>query len=142
MELKVRKMYEDVKLPEYATEGSGCFDIYSWDVLGCGEATELHSTGLKFEIPKGHVMLIFSRSGHGFKLATRLANCVGVIDSDYRGELLVKLTCDNNTMWGTACSAGDRIAQGMVIPIPKVDFNVVESLSETARGDGGFGSTN
>ena len=142
MKLNVLKMHPDVKLPTYATDGSGCFDIYSNDLLNTDDYTELHSTGLKFEIPDGYVMLVFSRSGHGFKLATRLANCVGVIDSDYRGELMVKLTCDDDTMYGSVFQAGDRIAQAMLVPIPKVVFNEVTELSNTARGEGGFGSTN
>jgi dUTP pyrophosphatase len=84
-------------------------------------------------------MLIFSRSGHGFKDALRLSNCVGVIDSDYRGEVMVSLRAD-----GEACPkirTGDRIAQAMILPVPAVEFEEVEDLTETARGAGGFGST-
>lgn len=100
-------------------------------------------TGLAFEIPEGHVMLIFSRSGHGFKNNIRLGNCVGVIDADYRGPVKVKLAADDMGDWytGLCIEYGDRIAQGMVIPFPSVEFVVSDELSATERGKGGFGST-
>lgn len=153
MKLNVLRMYDDVKLPEYATDGSGCFDIYAYanvheDLqysakvpmnLGHGAT---FNTGLKFEIPEGHVMLVFSRSGHGFNNGVRLSNCVGVIDSDYRGELMVKLVCDPAGNKPLVIHHGDRIAQAMLVPIPKVVFKEVTKLSDTKRGEGGFGSTN
>lgn len=142
MKLKVLKMYDDVKLPVYATDGSGCFDIYSYAFLQAEGNTKLFSTGLKFEIPKGYVMLVYSRSGHGFNDNVRLANCVGVIDSDYRGELRVKLTCDDIPEWYHPFpDEGERIAQGMVIPYEQAEFEVVDELDSTERGEGGFGST-
>ncbi len=140
MRVKVVKMYDDVRLPEYATEGSGCFDIYNYELIKSSGNTKTYSTGLKFEIPDGYVMLVYSRSGHGFKHNIRLANCVGVIDSDYRGELIVKLTEDGIEFIHAEENAA--IAQGMIIPIPKVAFTVVDELSSTVRGEGGFGSTN
>ena len=141
MEVKVKRLYDSAILPTYATDGSGCFDIYTM-LNGDTDYNEPHtySTGLAFEIPEDHVMLVFSRSGHGFKNDVRLSNCVGVIDSDYRGEVKVKLTCDK-LGWGLEVNAGDRIAQGMVIPVSKVSFAEVEELSETLRGEGGFGSS-
>ena len=89
------------------------------------------------------VMLVFSRSGHGFNHAVRLANSVGVIDSDYRGEVKVKLACDDcpDDEPPLKINPGDRIAQAMVLPIPRVEFEEVTELSATARGQGGFGST-
>ncbi len=143
MLVKVVKMYDDVRLPEYATEGSGCFDIYAYELTKYNSTkynTMTCSTGLKFEIPEGYVMLVYSRSGHGFKYNTRLANCVGVIDSDYRGELMVKLTEDGDD-FSYAINEGDAVAQGMIIPIPRVAFTVVGELSSTVRGEDGFGST-
>ncbi len=141
MEVKVKRLYDSVILPTYATDGSGCFDIYTM-LNGDTDYNEPHtySTGLAFEIPEDHVMLVFSRSGHGFKNDVRLSNCVGVIDSDYRGELKVKLTCDK-IGWGLEVNAGERIAQGMVIPVSKVSFVEVDELTETARGTSGFGSS-
>lgn len=141
MDLKVKRLYADAKLPTYATDGSACFDIYTM-LNGDTDYGVPHvfSTGLAFEIPEDHVMLVFSRSGHGFKNDVRLSNCVGVIDSDYRGELKVKLSCDKPG-WGLEINAGERIAQGMVIPVQKVQFEEVKELSDTKRGTGGFGSS-
>lgn len=141
MNVNVIKMHSDVKLPEYATEGSAAFDIYAHEGQYLKNAgTHVFKTGLKFEIPDGHVMLVFSRSGHGFKHDIRLANCVGVIDSDYRGELMIKLTNDNH-LTGQLFADGSAIAQGMIIPVEKAVFNVVKELPTTLRGEGGFGST-
>lgn len=150
IEVKVKKMFDDVQLPEYATEGSACFDIKAYSkskmtgrdhIFGLDETHKSYvvGTGLQFEVPDGHVMLVFSRSGHGFNHDVRLANCVGVIDSDYRGEVKVKLTKDSPEMMTFV--HGDKIAQGMVIPYEQVKFVVADELSDTARGDGGFGST-
>lgn len=143
MQVKTKRLTPDAKLPTYATDGSGCFDIYTTSEGDVNHSLTL-STGLSFEIPVGYVMLVFSRSGHGFNSNMRLANCVGVIDSDYRGELKVKLTNDGNnayhTTWPTI-KKGDRVAQAMVIPFEQVQFLEVDALSTTIRGDGGFGST-
>lgn len=138
--VKVKKLHPDARLPVYGTDGAGCFDLAALDSnYVAEESTARIRTGLSFEIPSGHVMLIFSRSGHGFKNDIRLANCVGVIDADYRGEVMVKLTSDG--LNDLAVNAGDRIAQAMVIPFPRVAFEEVEELSSTERGEGGFGST-
>lgn len=152
MQVKVMKVHPDAKLPVYSTEGAGCFDISAVEIdnspdLNCKimnpNKTALIRTGLSFEVPENHVMLIFSRSGHGFKQDIRLANCVGVIDSDYRGELMVKLTKDetNSNFNESVICKGDRIAQGMIIAVNQVRFELVHDLKETARGVNGFGST-
>jgi dUTP pyrophosphatase len=138
MEIKIKKLNDKAIIPTYATDGSGAFDIYATNYSSV-MPTGFFQTGLSFEIPEGYVMLVFSRSGHGFSKDVRLANCVGVIDSDYRGELKVKLTNDGVHVHGF--KEGERIAQALIIPIPKVTFNVVEDLSSTERGEGGFGST-
>lgn len=142
MEVKVKSLDERAILPTYATKGSGCFDIYT---INGGHTTagnpQIYDTGLAFEIPEDHVMLVFSRSGHGFNNDVRLSNCVGVIDSDYRGDLKIKLTCDSTHSWGVEVQGGDRIAQGMIIPVQQVNFIEVNELSSTVRGDGGFGSS-
>lgn len=88
--------------------------------------------------------MIYSRSGHGFKTNTRLANCVGVIDSGYTGEVMVKLTMDDQLLEDELdlyVKPGDRIAQAMLIPVPRVEFEVCEQLTLTERGDDGMGST-
>lgn len=140
--MKIKKLSKDAQVPTYATSGAACFDIHSIDegyVDDIGHVSEIFRTGLAFEVPKGNVMLVFSRSGHGFNNDVRLANSVGVIDEDYRGEVMVKLTADPNGL--LAVKSGDRIAQAMVLPVERVYFEVVDELSETKRGIGGFGSS-
>ena len=144
MKVKIKKLHPSATIPKHATSGAACFDLHA---LIDGEAyvycyvnaPKTFRTGLSFEIPEGHVMLVYSRSGHGFTHGVRLANCVGIIDADYRGELLVKLTPDEeNTLMVVN---GDRIAQAMIVPVDRVDFEEVEELNSTDRGAGGFGST-
>ena len=151
MQVKVKKLHPDAIMPKYATDGSACFDIHAlgdWDIGGHGfvipvtpDEPQTFKTGLAFQVQEGHVMLVFSRSGHGFKNSTRLSNCVGVIDADYRGELMVSLTRDSAPNDVVQIKAGDRIAQAMIIPIPSVTLVEVDELTETQRGTGGFGST-
>ena len=149
--LKIKKLHPDAVEPRYVTPGAACFDLHYLPSLSQavvmvfpGEAA-CFRTGLAFEIPEGHVMLVFSRSGQGFNQDIRLSNCVGVIDSDYRGEVMVKLRNDQESQDEgasvTSIHPGDRIAQAMIVPIPKVEIEVVDDLSSTARGTGGFGST-
>lgn len=146
MQINIKKLSPLAKMPTYATDGSGCFDLYATNTLprlvheGWPVVFE---TGLAFEIPIGYGMFILSRSGHGFNFDTRLANCIGFIDSDYRGEVKVKLTADqeHEEAMPLAVKAGDRIAQACIIPVPRIGFNVLDVLSETGRGEGGFGST-
>ncbi len=157
MELKIKKLHPNAVVPTYATDGAACFDLVAATVSG-HIATGEHvwngepvicGTGLAFEIPAGHVMLVFSRSGHGFKNDVRLANCTGVIDSDYRGEVMVKLTSDaddEGADWDDSkaplfVKPGDRIAQAMILPAERAQFIVVDELGDTGRGEGGFGST-
>lgn len=132
--LKVKRLSPRARLPEYATDGAACFDLRACLVSDMDAAidTTAHATvciptGLSFEVPTGHVMLVFSLSGHGFKDNTRLANCVGVIDSDYRGQVEVKLTRDDGL--GIFVRDGARIAQALVLPIPRVDLQEVDELS-------------
>jgi dUTP pyrophosphatase len=144
MQLKVKKLYPDVELPTYATPGAACFDLRAllprmraW----CLNPGERHSfeTGLAYEVPPGHVMLVFARSGLGVKHGIRPPHCVGVIDSDYRGPLLVPLVNEGDEPF--VIEHGDRIAQAMIVPVPSIEIVQVDELSSTARGDGGFGST-
>lgn len=158
MNIKIKKVHPDAIVPTYGTAGAACFDLHAIcpphsmrTPLFPGETMTIR-TGLAFEIPEGYVMLVFSRSGHGFKNDVRLANCVGVIDSDYRGEVMVKLRSDDDPPYLSpgratpetyflAIGPGDRIAQAMIVPFPRVAFDVVKELSSTERGAGGFGST-
>lgn len=136
---------KNAKIPEYATCGSACFDLHACmpEVVASypvnpGESIKI-STGLAFEIPEGHVLLVFSRSGHGFRKGLRLVNSVGVIDSDYRGEVLVGIHNDSSAV--QYVENGERIAQAMLVPIPHVVLAQRVELSETERGANGFGST-
>lgn len=139
MQVKVKKLHQDAVLPVRATEGAAAFDLVALSAIRDGLETVCR-TGLSFEIPAGHAMFIYSRSGHGFSSATRLANCVGVIDSDYRGEVMVKLRHDN-PMVAPFIEQGSRIAQAVIMPVPAVEFVLADELSDTSRGAGGFGST-
>lgn len=138
--LKVKLLSESAKMPVYATSGAACFDLHANDSVGVvsGHSIEV-ATGLAFEVPVDHVMLVFSRSGHGFKNGVRLANSVGVIDSDYRGEVKVKLHNDGQNDF--VVEIGSRVAQAMVLPVTRMPLVQVEDLSETERGEAGFGST-
>lgn len=152
--LKIKLKHEQVKLPTYSTMGAGCFDIRAddcanenkvnlendWKISIPPNSSVVFCTGLFFEVPEGKVLMVYSRSGHGFNSDIRLANCVGVIDSDYRGELKVKLTNDSSE-WEFIVQQGDRIAQAMLIDVEQVQFEVVDELTETERGTGGLGST-
>jgi dUTP pyrophosphatase len=147
MQINIKKVHPAAELPEYATSGAACFDLRalvltennSVEVSLPANSAQIFRTGLAFEVPEGHVMLVFSRSGHGFKNGVRLANCVGVIDSDYRGEVMVKL--HNDSAHAMLVFNGDRIAQAMILPVQQVSFNEVDELGSTDRGAGGFGST-
>lgn len=145
MKLKIKKLHPDAIVPKYATDGAACFDLHA---IVTGEPLPVRngipatiSTGLAVEVPEGWVMLIFSRSGTGFNADTRLANCVGVIDSDYRGEIKVKLTRDMGMSNHLLVGRGDRIAQAMLLKADQWVIEEVEELSSTGRGAGGFGST-
>ena len=137
MKINIKLLSENAVVPKYETAGAACFDLVATH-NGIVNPDCVFATGLQVEVPEGHVMLIFSRSGMGFKDGVRLANCVGVIDSDYRGEIKVKLQTDHNKRYYVA---GDRIAQAMIIPVQQVEFNITHELSTTERGEGGFGST-
>lgn len=147
-ELNIYLSRPGARIPTYATSGSACFDIYAVldePVPVCNGEPVIVPTGLKFDIPVGHALMIYSRSGHGFKNDVRLSNCVGVIDSDYIGELMVKLTQDvdgydtEDALW---VNHGDRIAQGMLIPVDQVTFKQInEPPRQKTDRQGGFGST-
>lgn len=146
IQLKVKKLHPDAIIPSYATEGAGCFDLHA--IIQPGDDCFVSpgmpltfDTGLAVEVPKGWVMKIYSRSGHGFNSDIRLGNCVGIIDSDYRGPIRVKLTRDGESFNPIQFKHGDRIAQAMLEPAPQVRFVEYDELSETERGTGGFGST-
>lgn len=139
-QLKVKRLQDEAIIPTYGSDGAACFDLYSTQMVAIAPGRAgTAPTGISFEVPEGHVMLVFSRSGHGFKYGIRLANCTGVIDSDYRGEVMVRLQNDSNQTF--TANAGERIAQAMVVPVDRYDFVEVSELSDTVRGEAGFGSS-
>lgn len=138
--LKMKRVHPNAMKPVYGTNGAACFDFYSTTsgVVPAG-GRAVFGTGLAFEIPEGYVMQVFSRSGQGFKHGIRMCNGTGIIDSDYRGEVRIGLHNDSDVDYEVR--VGDRIAQGMLIPVGIVIFKEVDTLSETERGEGGYGST-
>ncbi len=142
-EVRIKKLNENAKTPARATEGSAGADLYAVCDCECVEIqpheTVLIHTGLAFEIPDGFVGLVFARSSLGTKRGLAPANKVGVIDSDYRGEVMVSL--HNHTQRVQKIDNGERIAQLVIVPFLKADFVESDELDDTERGAGGFGST-
>lgn len=142
MQLNVKRTDSRAILPTYATDGSACFDIYAIDAKPDEHNNAIYlKTGLIFEIPEGYALMIYSRSGQGFKNDTRLSNCVGIIDSDYTGEVAIKLVCDRPTGEYPPIDLSKAQAQAMLIPVPRAVLTEVDTVKETARGANGFGST-
>lgn len=140
MKIKVKKLDPAAVLPTYSTAGAACFDIRTIEAGKVpAHGVRRFRTGLAFEVPGGHVLKVYSRSGHGINHGLLLSNIVGIVDSDYRGEVIIGIT--NDSGFSFEFEAGDRIAQGMIELAPQVELVESDSLSETARGAGGFGST-
>ena len=143
MIVKVKKLDRRATLPTYGSPQAAGADLYALIdgeslVIGAGE-TVLVGTGLSVEIPEGYVGLIYARSGLATKKGLAPANKVGVIDADYRGEIKVALY--NQSGKEQTILAGERIAQFVIAPYLTAQFEESDTLSDTARGAGGFGST-
>lgn len=142
MEIKIKKLNEFAQIPTHGSAVAAGYDLYAatnYDIEIQPFATEKVGTGIAVEIPEGYFGGIYARSGLATKQSLRPANCVGVIDSDYRGEVIVAL--HNDTMYPRKIEAGTRIAQLIVQPFVPIDFIEVNELSDTDRGNKGFGST-
>ena len=140
--LKIQKLDENVTLPCYQTEGAAGMDLCAFlkePVILEPLERKLIPTGLKIELPSGYEAQIRPRSGMAIKHGITLVNCVGTIDEDYRGELCVPVINLSNEEF--TILNGDRIAQMIIAPVTKADIEVVAKLSDTKRGEGGFGST-
>lgn len=140
--IKVKKLNENAIIPTYGTDFSAGADLYA--LPGETVTIEPHKTvmihtGLAMEIPEGYAGLIFARSGLASKRGLAPANKVGVVDPDYRGEFMVAL--HNHTDEPREVEGGERIAQLVIVPFIQGSFETVEALSDTERGEGGFGST-
>lgn len=145
LKVRIKRLDPAAKLPVRATEGSLCYDLYALDD-GKPHPSDDHAThyrtGLKFQCSPGWGFKIHSRSGHGFKSALRLSNSTGLIDCDYTGEVMVSIRFDaSGTHRAKKLRAGDAIAQIEFIRQVDAEFEVVDELDATARGEGGFGST-
>ena len=142
MKINFKKLSSDAICPAYGTQFSAGADLYALtegDVTVKPRETVLIHTGIAVEIPEGYVGLIFARSGLATKKGLAPANKVGVIDADYRGELMVALF--NQSDEERTISNGERIAQMAIVPFLKAEYQEVEELTDTKRGTGGFGST-
>ncbi len=142
MKVNVKRLDSRAKLPAFsssAAAGADLFAILDTDLLIAPGETVLVHTGLAMEIPEGFVGLIYARSGLASKRGLAPANKVGVIDADYRGEIMVAL--HNHSLAAQTIANGERIAQMVISQVPVIEYDEVTELSDTIRGDGGFGST-
>ena len=142
MKINIKKLTETAILPERGSAYAAGYDLFA-DLEESIEIqhheTKMIGTGLAMEIPKGYFGGVFARSGLSAKEGLRPANCVGVVDADYRGEVKVALHNDGEVV--REIKPGQKIAQLVVVPFLSVEFDEVKELSETVRGVGGFGST-
>ena len=140
--IKIKKLNENAIIPTYGTDYSAGADLYALPgeaVTVAPHSTVMIHTGLSMEIPEGYAGLIFARSGLASKRGLAPANKVGVVDPDYRGEFMVAL--HNHTDEEKTVEGGERVAQLVIVPFLKASFELADELSDTVRGEGGFGST-
>lgn len=142
MKIPVKKLSDSACLPHYGSSFSAGADLYALceedETILPGETKLIH-TGIAMEIPEGYGGFIYARSGLATKSGLAPANKVGVVDADYRGEIMVAL--HNHSSEARTVSSGDRIAQLVIAPFLKADFFEAEELCDSERGIGGFGST-
>ena len=139
----VKRLSPDAVIPQYATAGSAGMDLHACLdeplVIEPGQRVKV-PTGLAIALPDpGYAAFLFPRSGLGVKSGITLPNCVGVVDSDYRGEVIVGLVNLSDAPY--TVQPGDRIAQMVILPVTRANLHVVDELDDTGRGAGGFGST-
>ena len=140
--VKIKKLNDNATIPTYGTTFSAGADLYACmegSVTIEPNETQFIKTGLAMEIPVGYAGLVYARSGLACKKGLAPANKVGVIDSDYRGEVMIAL--HNHSKESIAVEPGERIAQLVIAPFLTAQFEVTDELADTIRGDGGFGST-
>ena len=143
MKINIKKLHDDAIIPTKGTIKSAGYDLYAYfeedkKEINPGE-TYMVSTGISLEVPDGYFAGIFARSGIASKRNLRPANCTGVIDSDYRGEIKVPIFNDSDKV--QVIENNERVAQMIIMPYLDVTFNEVDSLDETDRDNEGFGST-
>lgn len=149
MKVKIKKLNENAVIPQYAKKGDAGMDLTATSKFYDEYGNICYGTGLAFEIPQGYVGLVFPRSSTSHKQLV-LANCVAVIDSGYRDEVVMKFKpslaldsgqCVKDRLIYSVYGIGERIAQMVIMPYPQIEFVEVEELSQTERGDRGYGST-
>lgn len=141
-DVKIKKVKESAKIPTYGTEYAAGADLYACmeeNMTFAPGETKMVPTGLSFEIPVGYAGLIYARSGLASKRDLAPANKVGVVDSDYRGEVMVVM--HNHGEKEQTIEPNERIAQFIITPYLKANFKEVTDLEDSERGAGGFGST-
>lgn len=141
-EIKVKKLRENAVVPKIATSGSAAADLYACideEVTVPAGKSAVIPVGIAIAVPEGYGAFIFARSGLGIKHGIAPRNCVGVIDSDYRGEICVGL--QNSSDEDYVIKPNDRIAQMAIMPVMPAEYVLCDELSDTERGEGGFGST-
>lgn len=141
--MKIKPLHPDFKAPVYGSTGAAAFDIRTPIDFTLTVTPVTIPLGFAAEVPEGYVAVIAPRSGLGCKSGVGVRNTIGVIDSDYRGEWLATMTLDMFVpiVHGEEFKAGDRILQCMILPVSQVEFEIVDELTETDRGEGGIGST-
>ncbi|MBQ2467301.1 MAG: dUTP diphosphatase [Lachnospiraceae bacterium] len=142
MKIEIKKLTDTAKIPERGSDYAAGYDLFA-DIdeaytIEPGE-TKMIGTGIAIAVPEGYFGGIFARSGLSCKEGLRPANCVGVVDADYRGEVKVALHNDSNVL--RTVEPAQKIAQLVVVPFLSLEFDEVVALSDTDRGEGGFGST-
>ena len=135
MKVKIKKLSPDAKIPRYAKLGDACMDLYAVSHTIDKHGNQVYDTQIAMEIPEGYVGLVFPRSSVS-KTGLTLRNSVGVIDSGYRGPIMLKFSGEAGSYL-----AGDRVGQIMILPYPQIEYVEVNQLSDSERGSGGFGST-
>lgn len=139
--VKFVKLHPAAVAPKKATDGSAAYDLVATSRTDDMRDGYIYGTGLAFEIPAGYCIKLYPRSGLAIKNGVTLSNCVAVIDADYRGEVKIHLVPTDPIGGINFPHIGDRVAQMMVEKLVKTDFQEVDELGQTERGDGGFGST-
>jgi dUTP pyrophosphatase len=141
MKVRIKKLNETAVIPSYAKDGDAGMDLVATSIISSTSTQITYGIGLALEIPNGFVGLIFPRSSVR-KTRLMLSNCVGVVDSGYRGELQATFNkINNDSVSENDYKVGDRVCQIMIIPHPPIEFEEADELSDTERGEGGFGST-
>lgn len=142
MEVKINKLRQNAIIPTRGSKYAAGYDLYACidkPINISPNSTVKINTGLAIELPNGYFGAIFPRSGLATKQGVRMANCVAVIDEDYRGEWILPLHNDSNFV--SVINPGDRVAQLVLLPYQRIEFNETNELSNSERGSSGFGST-